>query len=109
MDLDGPLDGVALVATGAYLAAVIFHGNAKQLLPLVVDTKGYLELVSAGAILYGLYNTSAGRPIVPALIGGGLLAMIIQIAARNGNIGDKFQKYGQDGDLFALINSLFKP
>ncbi len=109
MNISADLDGISMLAVGAYLAAVVFNGNVSQLPAMLVDTKGYLEFISAAGILYGMYQWGPGAPIVPALVMGGVLAVIIKLAAQHTDVASKFEQFrtGQL-DLFGLVVSLVK-
>lgn len=109
MDLEAGLDGVSMIAVGAYLAAVFYHGNVSQLPPLVMDTVGYLEFLAAAGVLYGLYQWKDGRPIVATVIGAGLLAVIIKMAENSSGAAAKFEAFGKGQlTLFGLVKSLLQ-
>lgn len=105
-DIDRALGGISAIALGAYLAAVITHGNTEALLSELKKETGYLEFLVAVWVLWHLMTYKPIRDVSAPLVLGGILAIALKIAATS-NISSKMEQFSSGQiSLFGLFRSV---
>jgi hypothetical protein len=100
------MDGLAAVALGVYLAAVLLNGNLSAFLGEVKKEVGFLEFIVALFIVYQLTKVPAIRPVTIPLVGAAGLIMAFRVI--NGSDGQAFNQFAQGRiGLFELFGRVF--
>lgn len=92
-------NGIASVALGGYLAAVVYQGNTRELFTLVREELPFVEWMIAFLILYWFARTESTSDIGKPLITISFIALaLIAFQRAPRNIFQRLKEYG-DGDI----------
>ena len=92
--MDELADAAIASVLGVYVIRVGIAGNGKQLITLLGQETGYLELLIAGYLLMIIKDSKTFGPVANQLIMVAALAVIIKIATKNGNIITAIENFG---------------
>lgn len=103
------MDGFAALIVGAYLAAVVYHGNTDKLLQTVKDEKNFIPFAISAFVLWFLVRDKPTRSIGVLLVMSALMALGIKIIGDGSNT-DTMAAFKQFGSgkigMFELIKQL---
>lgn len=100
------MDGLAAIALGVYLAAVLLNGNLGAFLNEIKKETGFLEFLVALFIVYELTKVPALKPFSVPIVGAA--AIILAMRVVRGTDGQAFSQFAQGRiGLFDLFGRLF--
>lgn len=77
-DIDKLVSGVAGIAVGAYLTAVVFSGNTKELGSLLKEDKNYLYFLGSLFVIGAIQKYGPASKINNALVTMAVIAALFQ-------------------------------
>jgi hypothetical protein len=105
--LDNVAAGVVGAGAGIYLVKVGLNRNGAELLDLLKDEGGYLQVLVAMYALYLLYEFVPAQGIMKQLIVTAFIGVAIEVVRRNDTIIADLEQFGKDKDLGAFAKKLF--
>lgn len=105
-DFEDTIDGLAAVALGVFLAAIIIHGNLKPFLAEVTKETGFIEFIVAIFIIYEISKVEALEPVSTPLIAAAIIILVLRIIS--GTDSNAFNDFSSGKiNLFGLAARLF--
>lgn len=103
------VNGASAIAIGAYLAAVVYQGNASAFINEAQTDWQYLEFLIAAIILVLIAQIPGMSDIVALFVAMAFIGLALQLATKTGSLDSlKMFAKGEIG-LFETIASVFKP
>ena len=106
--MDNVATGITGIIGGVYLIRVAAAGNAKELLKLLKDETGFIQVIIALYLIWLLHKNRSTSEFTDQLVMAAAIAALLQAASSKGNLLEELVKFGKgDQNMLEAAQHIF--